>query len=84
MNLMNVLRGDYDAGQVETYFIGGVRTATLGGEEGSMGLSSVVKAAVHEAVMRHFAVSAKTGASLPESLEFLTVQLAELAQKTPR
>jgi hypothetical protein len=49
-----------------------------------MGLSSVVKAAVHEAVMRHFAVSAKTGASLPESLEFLTVQLAELAQKTPR
>jgi hydrogenase nickel incorporation protein HypB len=33
--------------------------------------------------MRHFAVSAKTGAGLPEYLEFLTAQLTELAQKTP-
>jgi hydrogenase nickel incorporation protein HypB len=33
--------------------------------------------------VRHFAVSAKTGAGLPEYLEFLTVQLTELAQKTP-
>jgi hydrogenase nickel incorporation protein HypB len=33
--------------------------------------------------MRHFAVSAKTGAGLSEYLEFLAVQLTELAQKTP-
>jgi hydrogenase nickel incorporation protein HypB len=33
--------------------------------------------------MRHFAVSAKTGAGLSEYLEFLAVQLTERAQKTP-
>jgi hydrogenase nickel incorporation protein HypB len=31
--------------------------------------------------MRHFVVSAKTGAGLREYLQFLTVRLAELAQK---
>jgi hydrogenase nickel incorporation protein HypB len=33
--------------------------------------------------MRHFAVSAKTGVGLLEYLQFLTVRLTELAQKTP-
>ena len=33
--------------------------------------------------MRHFAVSAKTGAGLPEYLEFLTAQPTGLGQKTP-
>jgi hydrogenase nickel incorporation protein HypB len=33
--------------------------------------------------MRHFAVSAKTGSGLPEYLEFLTLQLTALAQRTP-
>ncbi|HMD19863.1 MAG TPA: hydrogenase nickel incorporation protein HypB [Alloacidobacterium sp.] len=32
--------------------------------------------------MRHFTVSAKTGAGLPEYLQFLTARLAELTQKT--
>jgi hydrogenase nickel incorporation protein HypB len=33
--------------------------------------------------MRHFAVSAKTGAGLPEYLQFLTAHLAEVTEKTP-
>jgi hydrogenase nickel incorporation protein HypB len=33
--------------------------------------------------MCHFSVSAKTGVGLQEYLQFLTVQLTELAQKTP-
>jgi len=33
--------------------------------------------------MRHFVVSAKTGAGLPEYLQFLAAQLAECSQKTP-
>jgi hydrogenase nickel incorporation protein HypB len=33
--------------------------------------------------MRHFSVSAKTGVGLQKYLQFLTVQLTELAQKTP-
>lgn len=51
MNPMNVLRmAKTMQGRLKRILLVGCEPATLGGEEGSMGLSSVVKAAVHEAV----------------------------------
>jgi hydrogenase maturation protease len=51
MNPMNVLRmAKTMQGRLKRILLVGCEPATLGGEEGSMGLSSAVKAAVHEAV----------------------------------
>jgi hydrogenase maturation protease len=51
MNPMNVLRmAKTMQGRLKRILLVGCEPATLGGEEGYMGLSSAVKAAVHEAV----------------------------------
>lgn len=51
MNPMNVLRmAKTMQGRLKRIVLVGCEPATLGGEEGSMGLSSAVRAAVHEAV----------------------------------
>jgi hydrogenase maturation protease len=51
MNPVNVLRmAKTMQGRLKRILLVGCEPATLGGEEGSMGLSSAVKAAVHEAV----------------------------------